>query len=329
MLPASLPPLIVLTGPTGVGKTALSLRLCTQFGGEVVSADSRQVYRGMNVGTAKADAAERSLVPHHLLDIRNPDEVLTAAEYQQLAFAAIADIHRRGRIPVLVGGTILYVRAVVAGLRIPAAPPDPELRAELEAVLASQGLDALVRRLQEVDPAAAAVVDLRNPRRVLRALEIFLTTGQSKVELEGAAPPPYRILLVALTRDRAELHRRIDARVEEMVAHGLVEETRRLLEAGYSPKLPAMTSLGYREITAYLGGEMSLADAVARIQIETHRYVRHQMTWLRKLPGVHWFDLDRTAPEVVEEFVAAWWAADARRPPATSRRSSGEPNFQG
>jgi tRNA dimethylallyltransferase len=298
--------LIVLTGPTGVGKTALSLRLCTRFGGEVVSADSRQVYRGMDVGTAKATVAERAVVPHHLLDIRNPDEVLTAAEYQQLAYATIDDIHRRGCLPMLVGGTILYVRAVAAGLRIPAAPPDPELRAALEAELATRGLAALVRRLQEVDPAAARVVDLRNPRRVLRALEIFLTTGQSKVELEGAAPPPYRTLLLALTRDRAELHRRIDARVEEMVAQGLVEETQRLLTAGCAPNLPAMTSLGYREITAYLAGEMSLADAVARLKIETHRYVRHQMTWLRKLPEVHWFDLDRTAPEEIEGFVAGW-----------------------
>jgi tRNA dimethylallyltransferase len=299
--------LLVLTGPTGVGKTALSLRLCSRFGGEVVSADSRQVYRGMDVGTAKATPAERAAVPHHLLDIRNPDEVLTAAEYQQLAYSTIADIHRRGRVPMLVGGTLLYVRAVVEGLRIPAAPPDAELRAALEAELAAAGLDSLVRRLQEVDPASAAVVDLRNPRRVLRALEIFLTTGQSKVELEGAAPPPYRILLLALTRDRAELHRRIDARVEEMVAQGLVQETRRLLAAGYSSTLPAMTSLGYREITAYLGDEMSLADAVARIKIETHRYVRHQMTWLRKLPDVCWFDLDRTAPEEIEECVAGWF----------------------
>lgn len=306
--PSSLPPLVVVIGPTGVGKTALSLRLCTRFGGEVVSADSRQVYRGMDVGTAKATAAERAVVPHHLLDIRNPDEVLTAAEYQQLAYGTIGDIQRRGRVPVLVGGTILYVRAVVEGLRIPAAPPDPELRAALEAELATAGLGALVRRLQEVDPAAAAVVDLHNPRRVLRALEIFLTTGQSKVELEGAAPPPYRVLLLALTRDRAELHRRIDVRVEEMVAQGLVEETRRLLAAGYSPTLPAMTSLGYREITAYLAGALSLAEAVARIKVETHRYVRHQMTWLRKLPGVHWFDLDRTAPEEVEEFVAGWFS---------------------
>ena len=304
--------LVVLVGPTAVGKTELSLRLCERFGGEVVSADSRQIYRGMDIGTAKATPAEQARVSHHLLDLRTPDKVLTVAEYQQLAYATIDDIHRRGRVPFLVGGSALYVRAVVAGLRIPEVPPDPQLRAELEAELARDGLAPLAARLQQVDPATAAVIDLRNPRRVLRALEIVLVTGQPKVMLEGAAPPPYRILQLALTRERGALHRRIDARVEQMVAEGLVEETRRLLAAGYAPTLPAMTSLGYREIIAYLAGTMALDQAVERIQIETHRFVRHQMTWFRKLPGLQWFDMDIEDAGVVERYAGQWLEAQDR-----------------
>jgi tRNA dimethylallyltransferase len=291
-------PLIVLLGATAVGKTALSLALCERLRGEVVSADSRQIYRGMDVGTAKASAAEQTAVPHHLLDLRRPDEPLTLAQYQALAYAAIDDIHRRGKVPFLVGGTALYVRAVVEGLRIPEVPPNPELRAELEELLAEHGRDALFARLQAVDPAGAAAVDPQNPRRVMRALEIFLTTGQSKVDLEGREPPPYAILLLGLQRARADLHARIAARVEQMLEEGLVDEVRRLLDAGYAPTLPAMTSLGYREISAYLGGELSLEAAVERIAIETNRYVRHQETWFRRMPDVQWFDPDdETTPQ--------------------------------
>ncbi|MFN8466735.1 MAG: tRNA (adenosine(37)-N6)-dimethylallyltransferase MiaA [Caldilineaceae bacterium] len=304
--------LVVLVGPTAVGKTELSLRLCEQFGGEVVSADSRQIYQGMDIGTAKATPAEQARVPHHLLDLRTPDQVLTVAEYQKLAYAAIDDIHRRGRVPFLVGGSALYVRAVVAGLRIPEVPPNPQLRAQLEDELARDGLAPLAARLLQIDPATAAEIDLRNPRRVLRALEIVLITGQPKVALEGAEPPPYRMLQIALTRERGALHRRIDGRVEQMVAEGLVEETKRLLAAGYAPTLPAMTSLGYREIIAYLAGTMTLDQAVERIQIETHRFVRHQMTWFRKLPSLHWFDMDVADSDAVEQFIGQWREAEGR-----------------
>ena len=248
------PPLVVLVGATAVGKTALSLTLCERFAGEVISADSRQIYRGMDIGTAKASLAERSRIPHHLIDIRDPDAVLTVAEYQALAYAAIDDIHRRGCVPFLVGGTALYVRAVAEGLRIPSVPPDAVLRAALEADLAEGGVDALARRLTDLDPKTAAQIDRRNPRRVLRALEIVLLTGHAKVDLEGSSPPPYRILALALDRPRADLHRRIDARVDAMFAQGLVAETERLLAAGYDPAPPAMTSLGYREVIAYLAG---------------------------------------------------------------------------
>lgn len=295
MTEASYPPLVVLLGPTAVGKTELSLGLCEQFNGEVVGADSRQIYRFMDIGTAKPSLAERQRVPHHLIDIRNPDQTLTLAEYQQLAYQTIDAIHQRGRIPFLVGGTALYIRAVVQGLRIPEVPPDPVLRATLEAKLAEAGVGALFQRLQTLDPATAAVIDAQNPRRVLRALEIVLLTGKSKIELEGASPPPYHIVQIGLDRPRDDLYRRIDQRVDAMLAHGLVAETQWLWDAGYRPPLPSISSLGYREIIAYLEGNITLAIAIERIKYETHRFVRHQYTSFRKMSAIDWFDLNQAA----------------------------------
>ncbi|MCC6455072.1 MAG: tRNA (adenosine(37)-N6)-dimethylallyltransferase MiaA [Caldilineaceae bacterium] len=290
-------PLVVLLGPTAVGKTALSLQLARHFNGEIVSADSRLIYRTMDIGTAKPALDEQAEVPHHLIDLCEPDNPLTVAEYQALAYATIDAIHHRGRVPFLVGGTSLYVRAVVEGLQIPEVPPNPALRAELETLLEAQGREALYQRLLALDPATATVIDALNPRRLLRALEIVMITGRSKVDLEGSHPPSYAILQVGLTRPREELYARIDQRVLAMVEEGLVAETQRLLDADYAPTLPAMTSLGYREIGAYLRGEMTLDAAVERIQIETHRFVRHQMTWFRKMANVQWFDLSQPGGE--------------------------------
>jgi len=302
------PPLVVLLGPTAVGKTALSLELCEQFNGEVVGADSRQIYLGMDIGTAKPTAAEQARVPHHLIDLCAPDAPFTLADYQTLAYATIDRLHQRGKVPFLVGGTALYVRAVVEGLRIPEVPPNPTLRAELEDLLAAEGREALFARLQTLDPATAAVIDRLNPRRLLRALEIVISTGQSKVALEGAQPPPYRILQLCLDRERALLYDRINRRVDQMLAAGLIAETERLLAQGYRPPLPAITSLGYREIIAYLAGELPLAVAVEKIKTETHRYVRHQYTWFRKLPELVWFDLDQQSTEELEGLVARFLA---------------------
>ncbi len=299
----SLPtPLITLIGPTAVGKTALSLRLAQRFDGEILSADSRQIYRGMDIGTAKPTPAERAQIPHHLLDLRNPDEPLSLAQFQSLAYATIDAVHARGRVPLLVGGTALYQRAIVEGLRIPEVPPDAALRARMEALLASEGREALFGWLQRIDPATAAQIDPLNPRRVMRAIEIYESTGQSKVELEGSEPPPYRILQIGLQREREALYQRIDERVDAMIEAGLVAETQRLLDAGYAANLPAMTSLGYREISAFLRGELAWDDAVARIKTETHRFVRHQSTWFRRMKNVHWFqlDADRDAPTSVQ-----------------------------
>lgn len=313
------PPLVVILGATAVGKTALSLELAERFQGEIVGADSRQVYRGLDIGTAKPTPAERSRVPHHLIDVVSPATPFSLAEYQQMAYATIDDIHARGRVPFLVGGTALYVRAVVDGLRIPEVPPDPALRARLEADLARDGLGALVARLTELDPRGAAVVDLRNPRRVLRALEIVLLTGQSKLDLEGAAPPPYTIFRIGLERPRAELHARIRTRVLEMVDAGLATETARLLDAGYADTLPAMSSLGYREMAAHLRGELTLEQAVDRICIETNRFVRHQLTWFRRMPDITWFDVTQgDTPDAVTHAVAEFLRHESMRGAASS-----------
>jgi tRNA dimethylallyltransferase len=277
------------------------------FGGEIVSADSRQIYRGLDIGTDKAGPVERAAVPHHLLDVVDPDEVLTLAEYQAAAYAAIDDIHRRGRLPLLVGGTGLYVRAVLEGLTIPEVPPDEALRAELEALAAEHGAEALHARLAAIDPVASQRIDAANVRRVVRALEVCLTTGQPISELQRAEPPPYRILRIGLTRPREALARRIDRRVDAMVERGLAAEVRGLLEAGYSPRLPAMTGLGYRQMIGYVQEEESLAEAVAAIKQQTRRFVRQQATWFRQDDArIRWFDLEQTGYDAIAEAVREW-----------------------
>lgn len=284
-------PLIAVLGPTAVGKTALSLHLAETFDGEVVSADSRQVYRGMDIGTAKATPEERRRVPHHLLDLVDPDRPLTLAEYQRLAYAAIEDILHRGRLPLLVGGSGLYVRAVLEGWTIPGVEPNPALRAALEREAEERGEAALHRWLATLDSQAAARIDPRNVRRVIRALEVCLTAGRPISELQAKRPPPYRILRIGLTMPRRLLYRRIDERVERMIAQGLVEEVRGLVARGYGFDLPAMSGLGYRQIGLCLRGEVTLEEAVALIKRETRRFVRQQYTWFRlDDPAIRWFD---------------------------------------
>jgi tRNA dimethylallyltransferase len=288
------PLLLAIVGPTAVGKTAISLQLASELGGEIVSADSRQIYRGLDIGTDKASPTQQAQVPHHLLDVVDPDQVLTLAEYQRAAYAAIDGIHGRGRLPVLVGGTGLYVRAVLDGLGIPETPPDEALRAELERYAAEQGATALHARLAALDPVAAGRIDYRNVRRVVRAMEVCLVTGQPISQLQTAAPPPYRIVRIGLTRPRDALFTRIDQRVDEMLARGLLAETQRLLDLGYSPQLPALTGLGYRQMIQYLLGETSYDEAVAAIKQQTRRFVRQQYTWFRlDDPRIVWFDLEQ------------------------------------
>ncbi|MFT4036861.1 MAG: tRNA (adenosine(37)-N6)-dimethylallyltransferase MiaA [Thermomicrobiales bacterium] len=277
--------LIVVAGPTAVGKTALSIALAQHFGGEVVNADSRYLYQGFDIGVDKPTLTERSGIPHHLIDILPPTGDMTLARYQDLAMAAIHDIVGRGVLPILTGGTPLYVNAVVEGWRIPRVPPDPAFRAACEAELATDGGAKLRGALRRVDPVSAERCGV-NMRRVIRALEVFEGSGVPMSEQEGKGPPPFRALELGLTRPRAELHAAIDRRVDAQLARGLVDEVRGLLEAGVPPDAPSMSSIGYRQLLPYLAGQASLAEAAAQIRHDTHRYVRHQETWLRRNPRI-------------------------------------------
>lgn len=296
--------LLVIVGPTAVGKTALSLEVARQFDGEIVSADSRYFYRGMDIGTAKPSAEEQAQVPHHLIDICNPDETLSLGEYQRLAYRTIDAVLDNGRLPILVGGTGQYIKAVVAGWGIPEVAPQPDLREALAAL----GGPELARWLQCLDPEAAAKIDSRNVRRVIRALEVTLVCGRPISELQRKSPPPYAIRMIGLIRDREMLYQHIDQRVDMMMAAGLLAELEALREAGNGRSLPAMSGLGYQQLWAYLEGEMTLAEAVERIKFETHRFARQQATWFRQDdPGIVWFDggedEEKTA---VLEYIQTW-----------------------
>jgi tRNA dimethylallyltransferase len=285
--------LVAIVGPTATGKTALAILLARALGGEIVSADSRQIYRRLDIGTAKPTAEERSLAPHHLIDYVEPDESYTLARYQEDAYRVIAEIRSRGRLPLLVGGTGLYVRAVLEGLTIPKVPPQADVRAELERRAKADGPIALHAELARLDPVSAARIDPRNVRRVIRALEVCLVTGRPFSEAGASAPPPWSVLRVGLTCDRAMLYERADRRIDQQITAGLVDEVRRLVAMGYGPTLPAMSSLGYREIGAHLRGELALDAAIERMKLQTHRFIRQQYTWFRPDdPAIRWLDIN-------------------------------------
>jgi len=292
--------LVAIVGPTGVGKSRLALHLAQTFNGEIVSADSRQVYRHMDLGTAKPTRQELSLVPHHLINIVNPDEGFSLAQYQRLAYRAIDDIHQRGKLAILVGGSGLYVWSVVEGWGIPQVPPDLGFRQSLEKKAAEAGKDELYQELMAVDPVAAQKIDWRNVRRVIRAVEVHRGTGAPFSRLQHKQAPPYKTLIIGLTADRAELYRRVDLRVDEMIRLGLVEEVKKLVSMGYDFNLPAMSGIGYRQIGMFLRGELTLAAAIQQIKFETHRLVRHQYTWFQlKDDRILWFDIQgKVEPEI-------------------------------
>lgn len=284
--PTRQPALLAIVGPTAVGKTALGIAIAQRIGGEIVSADSRQIYRTMDIGTAKPTPAERAAAPHHLIDICDPDEPFSLATYQDLALEAIRSIVARGRVPLLVGGTGQYLAAVLEGWQIPRVAPQPELRATLEREAAERGVAALHARLAAVDPVAAERIAPTNVRRVIRALEVYEMTGQPISAQQRRQPPPYRIRTIWLTRSRAELYARADARVDAMIAAGLVDEVAALLAAGYDWELPSMSSLGYIQFRPYFEGRSSLASCIERLKFDTHNFIRRQAAWFRRLPNV-------------------------------------------
>lgn len=308
--PATPPPVVAIVGPTGVGKTALSLALGQHLPAEIVNADSRSFYRGMDIGTAKVSPEERALVPHHLVDILDPPEPMSLATFQDLSYAAFAGIHARGRVPLLVGGTPQYVNAVMEGWSIPRVPPDEAFRRTLEAEAARDGLGPLIARLAAVDPEAAAKSG-PNLRRIVRALEVWEATGQPITALQQKRGVPFATLELELWAPREVLHERIARRVEAQIAAGLVDEVRALLDAGVPADAPAFSSIGYRQLLPSLRGEGTLAEAVERIRIDSHRLVRHQQTWFRKNPRLIRIDTTEPGWEVgafgrVEAFVAPW-----------------------
>lgn len=301
--------LVVIVGPTAVGKTDLAMNLAQTFNGEVASADSRQVYRYADIGTAKPSAEERALVPHHLVDVVDPDDDFSLAMYQKAAYRALEDIEERGKSAFLVGGSGLYVQAVTAGFRIPEIGPNHGLRRMLEEKAANGGGMALYSELQRVDPDAAGRIDPRNVRRVVRALEVCHATGLPFSTLK-TKEPRFRSLMVGLTTSREDLYRRIDERVDRMIERGLVQEVQALVERGYSPDLPSLSGLGYRQIAQYLQGEVALDEVVQRIKHETHRFARHQYAWFR--PGdqsIHWFDVRDAIEEPVQALVSGFLEA--------------------
>jgi tRNA dimethylallyltransferase len=305
----ALSPLIALVGPTAVGKTATAVRLCRDFRGEIISADSRQVYRKLNIGTAKPTPQEQAAAPHHLIDVVDPDQVLGLVEYQALAYAAIDEVLARGRAPFLVGGTGQWVHAVIKGWEVPHVPPDHALRADLEAEADRVGAQALHARLGEFDPAAAGKIDYRNVRRVIRALEVYLKTGVPISQHQRAQPPPYRILQIGLTMPRPRLYARADSRIGHMLDEGLLAEIQALLAQGYSLDLPAMSGLGYRQIGQHLAGELSLSEAVRLLKKETRRYIRQQYNWFRPdAPDIQWFDAGGEFYEALCKSVAEFLA---------------------
>jgi tRNA dimethylallyltransferase len=290
-------PLLAVLGPTGVGKTRLAVALAEHWPIEVVSVDSRQVYRRMDIGTGKPTPAERRAVRHHLVDVVEPDAAYDAARFSREAAAAIAATWSRQRWPVLVGGTGLYYRALVRGL-LPRPPADPVLRASLRAEAAAAGPEALHRRLAGIDPDTATRLHPRDAVRVTRALEVVLLTGQP---MSWSGPGAwdrtpvetgYRVVAVGLTAPRPALHAALDARVDRMLAEGLLDEVRALLAAGFAPTLPAMQGIGYRHLAPVARRGDGLAAAVAAMKRDTRRYAKRQGTWFSREPGLVWIETE-------------------------------------
>jgi tRNA dimethylallyltransferase len=294
--------IIAIVGPTASGKTALSISLAQKYNGEIVSADSRQIYRGMDIGTATPSPAEQDGIPHHLLAIKNPDEEYTVSDYKRDATAAISQILKNNRVPIMVGGTGLYVDAVLDNLDIPEVKADPELRAKIEKDIAENGLVTVFKKLVDRDPDAAYVVDPKNPRRVVRALEVAISTGEPFTAQRKKNGPLFNALKIGLNPPAEILRGRIDLRVEIMLQDGLVNEVETLVKR-YGSGCPAFDAIGYREIISYLDGKISLEKAADIIKHNTWHYAKRQMTWFRKDKNIRWIAKPEEAEKLVSSFL--------------------------
>jgi len=305
-------PVIAILGPTAVGKTRISIPLAERFDGEIVSVDSRLIYRGMDIGTAKPTSEERARVPHHLIDVANPDDTWNLAKFSEAALNVIHDIHGRGRVAFLVGGTGQYLKAILEGWNPPATEESPGLREKLEAIAASAGFDALHRQLQEVDSVSASRIDPRNVRRVIRALEIFHLTGIPASSQREKNPPLFQILRIGLTLPRAELFQRIDQRIDMMIEDGWIKEVQELIDRGFSSELPSLSAIGYAQLNAYLAGEMDLDSAIVEIRKLSRQFVRRQANWFKTDdPEIQWFDVVSSAEERISAVIERWLSGSA------------------
>lgn len=296
-------PLIVIVGPTAVGKTEISLRVAECLRGEIISADSRLFYRGMDIGTAKPTREDQDRVPHHLIDVANPDQEWSLAVYLPKAIAAIQQIQQRKNIPFLVGGTGQYIQAIVEGWEIPAIKPDPRLRKAIQRWAEQIGIEGIRERLKALDPIAAEGIDGPNLRRMIRALEVILSSGKRFSDQKTKSGSQFHILQLGLNRQREELFQLIDLRINYMLEQGLVNEVQSLLDAGFSPELSSMSAIGYKQVIKHLTGEISLDEAIRQIKSKTRKFVRQQTNWFQiKDPEIRWFSAstDPTEEIIVE-----------------------------
>jgi tRNA dimethylallyltransferase len=290
---SSKPKLLVLVGPTAVGKTKLSLELAQTYNCEILSGDSMQVYRGMDIGTAKASKAEQELIPHHLIDIHSPSYPFSVAEFQEIVHKLIPDIHSRGRLPFIVGGTGLYIESVCYDYRFTEAGTDEEFRSEQDAYADQYGEEALHAKLEAVDPSSAQRLHPNDRRRVIRALEVAHKTGKPLSEhlTDQKKESPFELCIIGLTMDRALLYQRIEERVDLMLAEGLVDEVRRILDEGCPKDAISMHGLGYKEIVSYLDGAYSYEEAVRLLKQSTRRFAKRQLSWFRHMKDINWIDV--------------------------------------
>ncbi|MBT3337786.1 MAG: tRNA (adenosine(37)-N6)-dimethylallyltransferase MiaA [Anaerolineae bacterium] len=302
------PPLIAIIGPTAVGKTELSLQLAERFNGEIISSDSRLFYRGMDIGTAKPSQEEMARVPHHLIDVADPDETWSLGKFQKAASEIIEDIVKRRKLPFLVGGTGQYFRSVTEGWLPPEVKADERLRGELEKLREEKGAEWLHAKLAFLDTDAAEKIDYRNVRRTIRALEVILTTGKKFSSQRKKGASLYNLLTIGLKRPRPELYERVDLRIEKMFEEGLLDEVQSLLDAGYAPDLPSMTALGYHECVAVLNGEMPQDEAITQMKRITRIFVRRQANWFKDDDaGILWFEAgDAEIFIQIEEKIRNW-----------------------
>ena len=290
--------ILTILGLTASGKTKVSLEIADILKGEIVSADSRQIYRFMDIGTAKPGLEERKKIPHHLIDIVNPDEYFSAADYSTKAREAIKNILGRGKEPIVVGGAGLYLRALFKGI-FKGPGKDEEVRSKLKERAEKFGIDSLYEKLDKKDPEAAKKIGPHNLVRIIRALEVYELTGKkiSELQKEGEYPPEeYDFVKIGLELDREQLYQRIDQRVEQMIKAGLVAEVKSLKEKGYDLRFAPLRTFGYKEIFHYLDGNMSLDEAVQNIKLETRHYAKRQITWFKKEEGIFWIDWEKENP---------------------------------